>query len=257
MSVNEKKIVVVGGSGTIGRELCIRLVIEGAEICVADLDLKVWEEHSSKRLTHEQQKRVHSLQVDCNDTVSVQKLISDFQEKVAAINAVVNCSYPRAPGFNKSVEDLSYEEFTENLKVHLGSYFLVTKEFALAMKRSGGGSIVNFSSIYGSIAPRFELYAGTEMVSPISYAAIKAGVIHSSRYFAKYFKGSGVRVNCISPGGILDSQPKQFLEKYNAQCLTKGMLDPQDVFGAVIFLLSDSSAYVNGQNLVVDDGFTL
>ena len=74
---------------------------------------------------------------------------------------------------------------------------------------------------------------------------------------AKYFKGKNIRVNAISPGGILDAQPKEFLDRYNQQCSTKGMLDPKDLNGTLIFLLSDMSNHINGQNIIVDDGFTL
>jgi NAD(P)-dependent dehydrogenase (short-subunit alcohol dehydrogenase family) len=74
---------------------------------------------------------------------------------------------------------------------------------------------------------------------------------------AKYFKGINIKVNAISPGGILDSQPELFLEAYKKQCLNKGMLDKSDIKGTLVYLLSDMSRYVNGQNIVVDDGFSL
>lgn len=74
---------------------------------------------------------------------------------------------------------------------------------------------------------------------------------------AKYFKGMNIKVNALSPGGILDSQPEAFLTKYKEQCLNKGMLDKSDMKGTLIYLLSDMSRYVNGQNIVVDDGFSL
>lgn len=95
------------------------------------------------------------------------------------------------------------------------------------------------------------------MVQPITYAAIKAGIVQSSRFIAKYMKGTGVRVNCVSPGGILDQQPEEFCKRYAAQSLSKGMLDPADVLGAVVFLVSDESQFLNGQNIIIDDGFSL
>jgi len=82
-------------------------------------------------------------------------------------------------------------------------------------------------------------------------------MLHLTKYMAKYFKGKSIRVNAISPGGILDSQPEEFLKKYNQKCSAKGMLDVDDLSGTLIFLLSDMSHYINGQNIVVDDGFTL
>jgi NAD(P)-dependent dehydrogenase (short-subunit alcohol dehydrogenase family) len=95
------------------------------------------------------------------------------------------------------------------------------------------------------------------MVSPIEYSAIKSGLISVTRYLAKYYQGMNIRVNCISPGGILDNQPDKFLHKYRASCNDKGMLDAEDLNGSIVYLLSDYSRYVTGQNIVVDDGWSL
>jgi len=127
----------------------------------------------------------------------------------------------------------------------------------LYFQKQGYGNIINISSIYGVISPKFEIYNNTGMTTPVEYAAIKSGMLHLTKYMAKYFKGKNIRVNAISPGGILDGQPEEFLKKYNKQCLTKGMLDKNDLNGALVFLLSDMSKFVNGQNLIVDDGFVL
>ena len=78
-----------------------------------------------------------------------------------------------------------------------------------------------------------------------------------TKYMAKYFKGKNIRFNCISPGGVFDNQDIKFVEKYNSFCLNKGMISPQDLNGILIFLLSDESMFINGQNIIVDDGFTL
>lgn len=94
------------------------------------------------------------------------------------------------------------------------------------------------------------------MTMPAEYAAIKSGLIHLTKYFSAYLKGTPFRVNCLSPGGILDSQPMTFVEKYGEHCNSKGMLDPVDLHGALLFLLSDASRFMAGQNLIVDDGFT-
>ena len=129
--------------------------------------------------------------------------------------------------------------------------------FSKYFKRQGYGNIVNISSVYGVIAPRFEIYKDTSMTMPVEYSVIKSGLIHLTKYMAKYFKGMNIRVNTISPGGILDNQPELFLEKYKGECLNKGMLDKSDLKGTLVYLLSDMSKFVNGQNIVVDDGFTI
>jgi len=131
------------------------------------------------------------------------------------------------------------------------------QQSAKYFKEHGYGNIINISSIYGVVAPKFEIYDKTTMTMPVEYAAIKSGLIHLTKYMAKYFKGLNIRVNTISVGGIFDQQPAPFLEAYKSCCLNKGMLDKSDIKGTLIYLLSDMSAYVNGQNIIVDDGFTL
>ena len=105
--------------------------------------------------------------------------------------------------------------------------------------------------------PKFENYSGTKITSPIEYTAVKAALIAITKYLAKYYKGNNIRVNCISPGGIFDKQPKLFLEKYRSCCNEKGMLNADDVVGSVLYLLSNHSRYVTGQNIIVDDGWSL
>ena len=92
---------------------------------------------------------------------------------------------------------------------------------------------------------------------PVEYAAIKSAVIHLTKYMAKFLKGCNIRVNSISPGGILDKQPEEFITAYREQCLNRGMLAAEDISGSLIYLLSDFGKFVNGQNLIVDDGFCL
>ena len=141
--------------------------------------------------------------------------------------------------------------------MNLGGYFLCSQQLAMYFKKQGFGNIINIASVYGVIAPRFEVYEGTKMTMPVEYAVIKSALIHVTRYMAKYFKGMNIRVNSISPGGIFDNQSEIFLRKYHNLALSKGILDKIDLKGTLLYLLSDMSKYVNGQNIVVDDGFTL
>ncbi len=95
------------------------------------------------------------------------------------------------------------------------------------------------------------------MTIPIEYTTINSAITQLTRYFSLYYKGNGLRVNSLSSGGILDGQPDFFLKAYKAQSASKGMLDPWDLNGAMLFLLSDESKFINGQNLIIDDGFSL
>ena len=195
--------------------------------------------------------------MDITSINSLSECIHFIDEKYQRIDALVNNAYPKNKNFGKHFFDVKYNDFIDNLGLHLGGYFTASQQFAEYFQKQGHGNIVNIASIYGVIAPKFEIYNDTEMTSPIDYAVIKSGLIHLTRYMAKYFKGENIRVNAISPGGIYNNQPELFLKKYNNECSSKGMLDAHDLTGTLIFLLSDGSRYVNGQNIVVDDGFCL
>ncbi len=254
--LENKIVVVIGGAGTLGRHFARTVSEHGGTAVVADLDASGSVEVASD-IARSSRGTAQSATVDITDESSVRELIARVRTQHGRIDAVVNSAYPRNQNYGRRLENVTYRDFCENVNLHLGGYFLVAQQFGLFFRAQGGGNIVNLSSVYGIMTPRFEVYAGTDMTMPVEYAAIKSAVVHLTRYFAQYFKGHGIRVNCLSPGGILENQPSSFLSAYNAHCNTKGMLDPVDVTGAMLFLLSDASRSVTGQNLVVDDGWTL
>jgi NAD(P)-dependent dehydrogenase (short-subunit alcohol dehydrogenase family) len=255
--LKDKVIVVTGGAGLIGRSFAKTIAEQGGVAVVADLD-----ESAGRDVAETLQSEKHPGQViygklDITSKQSIGDLIADLHKQYGRIDAVVNNAYPRTKQYGRKFEDVTFEDFNQNVSLHLGGYFLTAQQFAAYFKTQGGGNIVNMSSIYGVIAPRFDIYDGTPMTMPVEYAAIKSSIIHLTKYMAKYFQGENIRVNCISPGGILDGQPAEFLARYNSRALSKGMLDPDDLQGALLFLLGNMSTYVNGQNIVVDDGWSL
>lgn len=254
--LDDKVVVITGGAGLLGRSFCHAVAAQGGVAIVADVNLPAAEEVAAA-ITAEYSGRAEAAQLDITDKASLDDLIEMLDGKYGRIDAVVNNAYPRNSNYGRQFEDIEYADFCENLNLHLGGYFLVAQRFSRYFAAHGGGNIVNMASVYGVIAPRFDIYKGTAMTNPVEYAAIKSGILHISRYLAQYLKGKGIRVNCLSPGGILDRQPESFLQAYQAYCNEKGMLDPQDVSNSLVFLLSDASRYITGQNLIVDDGFTL
>lgn len=254
--LTDKVVVITGGAGFLGRQFCSTVAEQRGVAVVADIEIEAATRVAKQiSATHTGRADAILLDITCQD--SVKSLIAKLQDRYGRIDAVVNNAYPRNRNYGRKLEDVTYEDFCENVGLHLGGYFLVAQQFALFFREQGGGNIINMSSIYGVMAPRFKVYADTPMTMPVEYAAIKSGVVHLTRYFAQYFKTDGIRVNCISPGGILDGQPEAFLQAYNSYCGTKGMLDPKDICGSLLFLLSDVSKHITGQNLVVDDGFSL
>ena len=95
------------------------------------------------------------------------------------------------------------------------------------------------------------------MIAPIEYSTSKSGIVAMTRYLAKFYKGKNLNINCISPGGIYENQPKSFVKKYKDICNKKGLLVGEDIVETIIFLLSNNSDFISGQNLVIDDGWSL
>lgn len=254
--LTDKIVVVTGGAGLLGSAFARAIAKQGGVVVVADIDVQAANSVAQDiTLAHAGKAQAETL--DITDKASVCSLIDRVNARYGRIDAVVNNAYPRNRNYGRKLEEVTYADFCENTNLHLGGYFLVAQQFSLFFRKQGDGNIVNMASIYGTLAPRFEIYADTPMTMPVEYAAIKSGVIQLTRYFAQYFKADQIRVNCLSPGGILDKQPESFLASYKAFCSAKGMLEPADLTGALLFLLSDGSRYMTGQNLVVDDGFTL
>jgi len=254
--LKNKVIVITGGAGLVGKAFIEAVAKNQAVAVIADIDMAKAEEVKSS-FSSQLQKKIDIVELDITNKESILKAVKYLEDKYQRIDALVNNAYPRNKNYGKHFFDVEYEDFNENVSLHLGGYFNVSKHFAHYFVKQGGGNIINISSIYGLVAPRFEMYDGTNMTTPPEYAVIKAGLNHLTKYMAKYLKGNNIRVNTLSLGGILDAQPESFLSNYKSQCLNKGMLTPPDVIGSLVYLLSDNSLYVNGQNIIVDDGFTL
>lgn len=251
--VKNKIIVVTGGAGLLGRDFCKAIVENGGIAIMAEHNIALAE----KTVANLQLNSIVPEKIDITDKQSVKELITRISKKYGKIDALVNSAYPRNKNYGKHFFEIEYADFCENVGMNLGGYFLTSQLFAQYFYKQGYGNIINISSIYGVIAPRFEVYDNTPMTMPVEYAAIKSGLLHLTKYMAKYFKGKNIRVNAISLGGLEDKQPESFLKAYKNFCLNKGMLDAKDISGTLIYLLSDLSDFVNGQNIVVDDGFTL
>jgi len=248
-----KIVVITGGAGLIGEEFVKSVIEHNGIAIIADIDEKL----GDKLLQRLESDSVDFVKLDITSSDSLEECIGYLDKKYGRIDAIVNNAYPRNKNYGKHFFDVRYEDFVENMGLNLGGYFTTSQKFAKYFQTQGYGNIINISSIYGIVAPKFEVYEGTPMTMPVEYATIKSGLIHLTKYMAKYFKGMNIRVNALSPGGIFDNQPEAFLEAYQRECLNKGMLDKSDLRGTLIYLLSDMSMYVNGQNIVVDDGFVL
>ena len=236
-------IVVTGGSGLIGCKIIDELKLHGAHVINADISI---ETNLDKGLVY----------CDVTDNDSVVLAINQILQKFNKIDGWVNNAYPRTDDWGDKFENIKISSWSKNIEFQLNSVFICSKAILEIMKEQGFGSIVNISSIYGVVGPDFNIYNGTEMTMPAAYSAIKGGIINFTRYLASYFGQYGIRVNCVSPGGIFNNQSKIFVGQYEKKVPMKRMGKPEDISPSVAFLLSNSSAYITGQNLIIDGGWT-
>lgn len=261
--LKDKVIVITGGAGRIGSEFAKTIVENQGIAIIADINEEFANQVIEKVLneliekTDDISSKILFFNLDISSKSSIESLIKTLNEKFGKIDALVNNAYPKSKNYGKKFFEIEMEDFNEFLNLHLGGYFNISQYFIKYFLEQKYGNIINISSIQGIGAPAFETYEGTSMHSPVEYTVVKHGLLGMTKYMAKMFRKDGIRVNAISPGGILDNQPEIFLKQYKKRCGTKGMLDSSDLTGAVLYLLSDSSKYVNGQNIVVDDGFSL
>lgn len=257
MRLQRKVIVVTGAAGKIGQGFVRAILDNGGIAIIGDINSDAALEFKSELDKNYNSKSSFVVKLDITSKESIEELLESVRLKYGQINALVNNAYPRNKDYGKVVEDVTYESFCDNVSMHLGGYFLMCQQFCNFFKNQGNGNIINIASIYGVIPPKFEIYKNTSMTMPIEYSLIKSSIISLTKYLSKYYKKTNIRINTLSPGGILDNQPKEFLNRYNNECLSKGMLHVEDILGGLIFLLSDESKYLNGQNIIIDDGFSI
>ena len=247
-----KVVLVTGGAGLIGEALCGALADHGAQVMIGDVDPE-----AGRRLADRLGPDAEFRELDITSEASVEAVIDGIRADHDRLDVLVNSAYPRNENYGQRYVDVDVADWRENLDLHLTGYFLTSYHASLAMLKDGvAGSIVNFGSTYGVQAPDFSVYEGTDMTSPVEYAAIKGGIVNFTRYLASYLGTDGIRANTLSPGGVFDDQDPSFVEAYERRTMLGRMADPEDFAGPVVFLASDASRYVTGHDLRVDGGWT-
>jgi NAD(P)-dependent dehydrogenase (short-subunit alcohol dehydrogenase family) len=245
--LSNKVILIVGANGLIAREVITHLLEEDAKIVALDL------EYDANFIQNYDSTDIALEKGSLNDYATIKKIFEKYND----INAVVNLSYPRNENYGKILDDVSLQSFNDNLTLLTGSSFSLMKNAYEHYKRNNFKiSFINFSSIYGVVPPKFEIYDGSNFTMPVEYAAAKSAIISLTKYFANYVNSHNFKINCISPGGVYAGQNDRFIDCYTARTYGGGLVPIEKIANLVIFLISDSSDYINGQNLVIDDGFT-
>ena len=244
MNIKDKIIIITGGSGLIGKSVLNDLRKSGA----ISINLDVVSDDGLSNFF---------LKCDITSTNEVDKSITKILKKFNKIDGLINNAYPRTKDWSNLFENIELNSWVKNIDLQLNSLFYFNQKIIKIMMNQKHGSIVNVGSIYGSLAPDFSLYKGLDMTMPAAYSAIKGGVINFTKYLASYSGQNGIRVNTVSPGGILDSQNINFIKRYSKKVPLGRMGNSFEISPAIIFLLSDSSSYITGQNIIIDGGYSI
>lgn len=262
--VSDKNVVLSGGGGNLGPIWARFLLDAGARVYVCDLkDLSV--DPSYVDLLGQFADQLKVFQVDVTDSGQIANFAKELASSLDKIDVLINnAGLDTPPGSTASsflVEDYPSGVFAKVLEVNLLGAFKMCQEFGRYMRATGGGSIINIGSMYGTTTPKPRMYDHMEMdppfIKPPAYGASKAGLLHLTRYLAVHWGGDGIRSNSLSPGGVRGKQDPQFVEKFEREVPLGRMADFDDLRGPLLFLASDASAYVNGTDLLVDGGFSL
>ena len=236
-----KVALVTGGSGLVGRQVVEALVEAGAKVLTASRNPSTGE-HSG----------ITTFQFDQGDAKSIDHLAEQVIRHAGAVDILVNNAVLRPM---KDWDDPA-EDFAASMRVNATGLFLVLRAFGNHMAERERGSIINIGSIQGSVGPDYSLYEALGWGTPPDYFVHKGGMMQLTRFAAAKLGPRGVRVNCVSPGGVFNNQDATFVKRYNARTFLGRMAGATDLQGAIVFLASDASAYVTGANIPVDGGYT-
>lgn len=248
-----KDIWVIGGAGYLGQPTVALLQSAGAKVLCIDLEDRANQFVESAGLKAD----VTPVALDAFNTTASKQFVADNIASRGVPHGLVNLSFAST---SKQLEDLTEEDFDRINHGALTSAFLLSREVGSEMAKLERGSIVLFSSMYGSVSPNPEIYKPPMNPNPIEYGVTKAGIIQMTRYLGMHYGRQNVRCNCISPGPFPSPKVKEsnpgFVERLSEKTTLGRVGKQEEIAGTVAFLLSDAASYITGQNIFVDGGWT-
>lgn len=249
-NLSKEIIIVTGASGLLGSEFVKILLQYGAK--VVKIDNKIKTNYKSKNI---------SIKADVTSKESLQKALKEIKSIFGEPTGLINCAaintLPNTSNSDNSFEKYSLEDYENTMSVNVKGVFLSCQIFGSEMAKKKKGSIINLSSIYGILSPDHSIYQSkSKYFKPIDYSISKSAVINMTKYLAVYWAKKNVRVNNLILGGVKQNQDKNFIDRYNKK-VPLGRLANKDEFNsAIIYLISPSSSYTTGSNILIDGGWT-
>jgi NAD(P)-dependent dehydrogenase (short-subunit alcohol dehydrogenase family) len=253
--------LVTGAVGLLGKHFCAGLADHGARVAIVDLDAAACASFAA-----ELSKSYGTLCLGVACDITDPQQVKATADKVEAELGPIAVLHNNAQGVSKNLEryfaptgQFDLETWREVMAVNLDAAFICAQEIGSRMAARGGGSIIQTGSIYGILGPDQRIYEGAEyggrpINTPAIYSASKAGLNGLTRYLAAYWGSKNVRVNTLTPGGVSSGQNETFDRRYSARVPMARMAKADELVGALVFLASDASSYLNGQDIVIDGG---
>lgn len=254
-SLKDKISVITGGDGHLGLSMSEALLEKESQVYILGKNLKNLQ-IAEKKLEEKGLTNFTILKTDIAKQRSVQKQIKYIQTHSGKIDVLINNAYF---GHDGKLEDKTEKQWNEGMEGTINSVFRLTKNILPIMIKQKHGVIINISSIYGSVSPDPGIYHQSGFDSPPEYGAGKAAIIQFTKYIATHYAKFGIRSNCISPGAFPNNEVqknKKFISSLKKKIPLGRIGKPEELKGATIFLASNSSKYVTGQNIFVDGGWT-
>ena len=249
--------IITGAAGNLGSKYAEGLSQAGANVVLADIDYETCQK-LGKELENKYSTKTSAIKLDLNNKNSIKNMVSKSVKKFSKIDILINNAAYQG---NKKIRKINFEDFPLNewdkaVSVNLTGIFLTCQEVGKIMLKQKNGNIINISSTYGLVAPDQRIYGISGQNSAAFYSATKGAIINLTRYLASYWNRTGIRVNCLSPGGVENSQESNFIKKYSEKTILGRMAKKDEYVGAIIFLSSNASSYMTGSNLIIDGGWT-
>ncbi len=259
VNLKNRKALVTGCNGPMGLVVSETLAeLECSLICVDKPDSNF--EKLQKILSKYKKIKFDLLPSDFENVHSRSKFIKKIKDENSSLDILINNAAMTGSsdlkGWNTNFGSQSLDNWQKALEINVIAIFHICRDLSELVSKNKHGTIINISSIYGSCAPDYSLYEGTNINNPAAYAASKGALNQLTKWLAATV-APNIRVNCISPGGIFSNQDTKFVRRYELKTPLKRMANYSDFRGIIAFLSSDMSEYITGQNILIDGGWSI